>query len=122
MEPMLNTNGSKNGCAVISPAVAEAALAVDASDPMWPMEVSTTLAERESTHGPYAAKCATIQALKRTMHTAPNWARLNDHQCESLELIATKIGRILHGDPNHYDSWHDIEGYARLVTQELEAR
>jgi len=34
---------------------------------------------------------------------------------EALEMIAHKIGRILNGDPNYADSWHDIAGYAKLA-------
>jgi len=34
-------------------------------------------------------------------------------------MIAHKIARIINGDPNHLDSWHDIAGYATLVEQEL---
>ena len=112
---MLNMNGSKDNCVPRLRVPTEIAPSADTTD------VSQTIAERESTHGPYAPKCATIQALKRTMHTAPNWERLSDAQRESLDLIATKVGRILHGDPDHYDSWHDIAGYARLVARELES-
>ena len=27
--------------------------------------------------------------------------------------------RILNGDPDYHDSWHDIVGYAQLVADEL---
>ena len=30
-----------------------------------------------------------------------------------------KIGRILNGDPNYHDSWHDIVGYSKLTADEL---
>ena len=29
--------------------------------------------------------------------------------------------RILNGDPNYHDSWHDIIGYTKLVADELQA-
>jgi len=35
-------------------------------------------------------------------------------------MIAHKIGRILNGDPDYQDSWHDIIGYARLVERQLQ--
>jgi hypothetical protein len=41
------------------------------------------------------------------------------HQKESLEMIASKIARIVCGDSNHHDSWHDIGGYAKLVADRL---
>ena len=36
-----------------------------------------------------------------------------------LGTIADKIGRILSGDPNYADNWHDIQGYAKLVEDRL---
>ena len=50
----------------------------------------------------------------------PGWRKLADDQREALEMTAHKIGRILNGDPNYIDSWHDISGYVRLVEQRLE--
>ena len=46
-------------------------------------------------------------------------ANLKSYQRESLDMIVHKIARILNGDPNHVDSWHDIAGYATLVELEL---
>lgn len=43
-----------------------------------------------------------------------------DDQVEALEMIAHKIGRIINGDPNYADSWHDIAGYAKLVADRLD--
>jgi hypothetical protein len=45
---------------------------------------------------------------------------LNPSQREALDMIQHKIGRILAGNPNHHDHWHDIAGYATLVANELE--
>ena len=50
-----------------------------------------------------------------------NWAKLDPDQREALEMIAHKMARILNGDQDHLDSWHDIQGYARLVEQRLVA-
>ena len=37
-------------------------------------------------------------------------------------MIVHKIGRILAGNPNHSDHWHDIAGYATLVDAQLCAK
>lgn len=37
-------------------------------------------------------------------------------------MIAVKIARILVGDCNHPDHWHDIAGYATLVADRLEGK
>ena len=53
------------------------------------------------------------------MTSSKGWPKLRSAQRESLEVIATKIGRILGGDPTHKDHWDDIAGYAELVAREL---
>ena len=40
-------------------------------------------------------------------------------QIEALEMIAHKIARILNGNPDTHDHWHDIAGYATLVANRL---
>ena len=44
---------------------------------------------------------------------------LSPDQAEALDMIAHKIARILNGDPNHHDHWHDIAGYATLIADRL---
>jgi hypothetical protein len=53
------------------------------------------------------------------MRGTDNWSRLQPDQQEALEMIAHKVGRILNGDPNYHDSWHDIVGYTKLVADRL---
>jgi hypothetical protein len=38
-------------------------------------------------------------------------------QREALDMILHKIARIVNGNPNETDHWHDIAGYATLVEQ-----
>ena len=83
------------------------------------MDVNKTIADRHVKYGDYAVQTLTAQGIKEAMRQAPNWKFLGADQKESLELIATKISRILHGDPLNYDSWHDISGYAELITERL---
>lgn len=85
-------------------------------------DVESTLDERGKTYGDYTVQSNTAQGIKLCMENTPKWAILSSPQAESLHLIATKISRILHGDPNHIDSWHDIAGYAQLVVQALEEK
>jgi hypothetical protein len=44
---------------------------------------------------------------------------LADDQMEALEMIVHKIGRIVNGDPDYFDSWIDVAGYAQLVADRL---
>jgi len=54
------------------------------------------------------------------MHEMPAWKYLEFFQAQSLDAIADKIGRILVGNLDFKDHWHDIQGYAALVHRELE--
>lgn len=83
-------------------------------------QIDATLNERGSRYGAFTGHAHITQSLKAVMQAAPQWAVLGDDQKEALEMAAHKIGRILNGDPNYIDSWHDIIGYIRLVEQRLE--
>jgi hypothetical protein len=84
-------------------------------------DVSATLAERGSRYGEFAQHALYTQDLKRAMQRVPsNWRKLSDDKKEALEMVVHKIGRILNGDPEYIDSWHDIIGYVRLVEKNLE--
>jgi hypothetical protein len=82
-------------------------------------DVSDTLQQRHETYGEYATQARIAQQLKDVMHDTPNWHTMTYAQRESLDMIAAKISRILNGDPDHIDSWHDIGGYARLVEDRI---
>ena len=75
------------------------------------------LEERAKTHGHFCDVARSAQASKSEIGKANH---LDITQSEALDMIATKIARILHGNPNERDHWLDIEGYARLVRLELE--
>lgn len=81
--------------------------------------VNATVEERGSRYGAFKDGADIMQSLKDVMRDTPNWSSLTPSQREALEMIQHKIGRILNGDPNYTDSWHDIQGYARLVEEEL---
>ena len=82
--------------------------------------VDATLAERGTRYGTFTGHAKITQNIKRAMQDSPNWEKLDDDQRKALEMTAHKIGRILNGDPNYADSWHDIIGYTRLVEARLD--
>ena len=45
---------------------------------------------------------------------------MDPDQREAMEMICQKMARIMNGDPNYSDSWHDIAGYATLVANRLD--
>ncbi len=81
--------------------------------------IEATLAERGTRYGVYTEHAKITQGIKDVMQKTPKWAGLAAHQKETLDMIAHKIGRILNGDPNYHDSWHDIVGYSKLTADEL---
>ena len=81
--------------------------------------IDNTLNERGARYGAFGDNAAITQRLKHVMRQYPGWGYLSLSQAEALEMIVHKIGRILNGDPNYIDSWHDIGGYAGLVERGL---
>ena len=84
-------------------------------------DINTTLAERGKRYGAFSGHAVLTQSLKAVFASAPKYEQTTPIHREALDMIAHKIGRILNGDPNYADSWHDIAGYATLVEQELNA-
>lgn len=86
-----------------------------------PADINETLAERGDRYGDFTEHARITQAIKAAMADSPNWNSLAPDQREALEMIAHKAGRILNGDPDYHDSWHDIVGYTKLVADRLVA-
>ena len=82
---------------------------------------SALLNGREATHGDYGVNAGISQGIKNVFHSVPEYGKLDASQKESAELIATKFGRIVAGDPNFPEHWRDIAGYANLQFERLTA-
>ena len=82
--------------------------------------IEQTLQERGARYGDFADHAAVCQAIKRAMRPdEKRWHQMSAAQRQALEVIADKIARIVTGDPDYADNWHDIQGYARLVEERL---
>lgn len=79
--------------------------------------IDATLADRGKQYGPMKEFSDCSQAFKKM--AASNYSKLSNTQRECLDMIFHKIARILEGNPNLADSWHDIAGYARLAEKEI---
>lgn len=77
--------------------------------------LENTLKERKSNYGSFYDNANTCQSIKELMRKHISWLDMTPYQMEALDMIAHKLARILNGDPNYIDSWHDIAGYATLV-------
>ena len=84
-------------------------------------DIKDVLEQRANTHGDFIDVAEVAQQLKQTMRSAGPYTRphsdLPPIHAEALDMIASKIARILVGDQYEPDHWLDIEGYARLARQ-----
>ena len=84
-------------------------------------DIEKTLAERGARYGDFTDHARLAQALQEVMHgrqepyARGGWGRLSSDKKQALTVIADKIARILSGDPEYTDNWHDIAGYAKLA-------
>lgn len=85
------------------------------------MTVESTLSERGKLYGDFSDHASVAQSIQDAMRmTRPNgWDRLDDAKKQALTVIADKIARVISGDPEYADNWHDIQGYAKLVEDRL---
>ena len=79
------------------------------------MAVDDTLAERGARYGDFSDHACIAQDLQDAMRTKAGWHALSPDKKQALTVIADKIARILNGDPEYRDNWHDIQGYAKLA-------
>jgi hypothetical protein len=69
---------------------------------------------RKEQHGDWMAQSLTANNLKTAAHEAPGWSTMSASQQEAVDMILTKVSRIVTGNPYHQDHWDDIGGYALL--------
>ena len=84
--------------------------------------ITETLEERGKRYGVFAEHAEATQQLKKVVGIyvrRKHVGCLAADQQEALDMICHKIGRIINGDPDYADSWHDIAGYAQLVADRL---
>lgn len=85
-------------------------------------DLNSVLDDRGDRYGKFTGHAKVTQDLKQiiTMHLQARAKVLVPDQQEALDMICHKIGRIINGDANYADSWIDIAGYAKLVSDRLE--
>jgi len=77
------------------------------------------LEERQKTHGSFRQNAMVSQRIKEILRVHGTLPRSEIHR-EALDLIATKVSRILSGQASHRDHWDDIAGYAKLGSEACE--
>lgn len=77
-------------------------------------KVDETLKERKSQYGCFEDVAFVTQGFIEIMGKCKYKEMPQPHQM-ALYMIASKMARLVNGDCNHKDSWHDIGGYAKLI-------
>jgi len=86
---------------------------------LQPKGIEATLAERKGTYGEFDEQARITKTIERAASTGCQWTVMDDDMQEAVHMIASKIARIVNGDPTFKDSWHDIAGYALLIEKRL---
>ena len=79
-------------------------------------------AKRQHTHGSFADNAMIAQAFKGIARMSAGWAKLDDVEKETMDMVFSKFSRILSGKSMAREHWEDVEGYAHLVVQAIDAR
>ena len=86
--------------------------------------VDAILNARGSNYGSFEGVAGFAQVMKGLIRDTQEGrgAYLPADQCEALDMIASKIARIVNGNADYVDSWIDIAGYATLVADRLQGK
>ena len=82
--------------------------------------IDSTLNERGERYGSYSDVAGTTQQLVSIVESGANYEHLNAEQKTSLFMICNKIARAVNGDPQYFDNYRDIAGYATLAERACE--
>ena len=83
-------------------------------------EIIHKLIVNNGTHGRYSDTARLAQDFRAICRSADKWSDAQDVVRESLDMIATKMARILSGNDMERDHWVDIAGYAMLIVNLLD--
>lgn len=83
-------------------------------------EIDSTLNERGARYGDYSDVAGTTQQLVSIVECGASYEHLNAEQKTSLFMICNKIARAVNGDPQYFDNYRDIAGYATLAERACE--
>lgn len=83
-------------------------------------EINKVLSERGANYGDFAFVAFRSQQIQNHLRVHDPEKQYTPTQREALQMIASKLARIVIGNPGHRDSWIDIAGYAKLVADSIE--
>lgn len=72
--------------------------------------------DRNATHGEPILQFWMAQTIKGVLREGPRWTSLLDVEKEALEMLSTKLSRIVCGSSNP-DHYNDIAGYVGIASE-----
>ena len=87
-------------------------------------KIDDTLDQRGTEYGTFKDQAEVQQILKNAFRAAlalkdTDLNHFSTSQLAAIDMIIVKFARMINGNPNNIDSWHDIAGYAELIAKEL---
>lgn len=82
-------------------------------------EIDKVLMERGENYGDFVFVAYKSQQIQLLLRTNDKDKKYSTTQREALQMIASKLARIVIGNPRHRDSWLDIAGYAQLAADSI---
>lgn len=85
-------------------------------------DLEDTIEQRGLQYGCFRTQASLSQGLKDVIRSGSSYDEMTQAQREAAEMICHKLARIANGNPSHWDSWHDIAGYAELIRKSIEGQ
>ena len=79
------------------------------------IDTAALLNTRQTTHGDFSQNAIYAQELRTLFRSSPQWSGMPTVQREALDMIATKVSRILSGQYQYDEHWADVAGYVALA-------
>ena len=93
---------------------------IDTRDDSGKLDIDDTLKQRGASYGNYVDQSVIAENLMREIEREKGWKKFPPTHRQATRVIVIKLARLLNGNPNHVDSWHDIAGYATLARNACE--
>lgn len=84
-------------------------------------DIEQTLNERQSQYGSFEDVATVTQDLLAILERTGLKSLPKPHK-EALHMICSKMARIVNGDFDYIENWHDIAGYATLMERDLKTK
>lgn len=81
--------------------------------------VEETTAQRGSEYGDWRENGSLADHLIGVVESSPRWLNMSGFARQSVRMMLVKIARICCGNWRNADSWHDIQGYAKITEERL---